>query len=127
MNMGNKIPQGNYVGYLWYSDANKPEEYIGDGASIDLNPFPFIVEGMLWDKNTKTSVMLNYTHRINVAIYPDVDDSAFQIYMGHKSGNKNLKFTTIWEERKDELCEGMKVLKPKASVFVGFDQEGTTD
>lgn len=119
--MENKIPNGNYSGYLWYSDTEKPEEYIGNGGSIDLNTFPYIAEGMLWDENTKTSVMINYTHKLHVAVYPNVDVSQSKVYLGHKSGEKNLKFSTIWKEEVDELCEGMKVLKPVANVFIGSE------
>jgi CRISPR type III-associated protein (TIGR04423 family) len=119
--MEHKIPPGNYIGYLWYSDQNEPKRYNnGDGASIDLNAFPFIAEGMLWDESTKTSVMINYTHKLNLAVYQNVDVRQVQTYLGHKT-DKNIKMTTIWAEVADELCAGLPVLKPKAKIFVGFE------
>ena len=123
--MENKIPAGNYHGYLWYSNAHEPTNYNGNGSSINLDDFPFIAEGMLWDESTKTSVMINYTHQLCVAVYKDVDDIQSKTFMGHKTGKRNLKLTTIWKEEEDELCDGMKVLKPIASVFVGYESHGT--
>lgn len=119
--MKNRIPKGDYQGYLWYSDAQEPKDYNGDGISINLEDFPFIAEGMLWDDTAKTSVMINYTHQLCVAVHKDIDDSQYKTFMGHRTSNRNIKFATIWKEEEDDLCEGMKVLKPIASVFVGFE------
>jgi len=119
--MENKRPNGKYIGYIWYSDQKEPNHYSGDGSSIDLNAFPFIAEGMLWDEEKKISVMLNYTHQLKVAIYNDVKIENPITYKGHKL--ENLKFTTIWAEEADPLCAGMMVLRPVANVFVGFDNQ----
>lgn len=121
--MENNIPSGNYIGYLWHSDASEPKQYSGDVASIDFNAFPFIAEGMLWDEEKKTTIMINYTHRLNIAIYENVSTEKTKIYMGHKTSKfkeKNIRMVTIWEEVPDPLCAGMNVLTPKANVFVGF-------
>lgn len=35
--------------------------------------------------------------------------------------NLKVRMAQIWEEREDNLCEGMKVKKLKKVVFIGFE------
>ena len=56
-----------------------------------------------------------------------VEQKTTQIFLA-KSNEENVnlkaKITQIWEEKEDENCENIKVLKPILQLFSGFELVG---
>lgn len=120
-----QIPQGNYIGYYWYSGAKEPVLVNGFfNPAMDKDSL-YIQEAMLWDVVKKISVMLQYTHRLIITCYylseMDLNENCIS-YQGHRLGeNKRVKFYRHWEEVPDLFCADLPVLKMKAQIFVGFE------
>ncbi len=132
--MTQEIKEAKYEGYLWLSDQSKPEVLNGDHPkSIALadGENPFVVEGLLWDSETGTSISIRYVDSryfvANHEVCPkDLAGSETYTpvsYLPHRiPGVKGLKFVRHWEKTQDPLCEGMDTLQLKANIFVGFEK-----
>ena len=46
-----------------------------------------------------------------------------KVFHSNRMKGYKLQFLQYWMEKEDVLCEGMKVLRPTKSVFVGFIKE----
>ena len=118
------IPSGNYQGYYWLSDAETPEKVNGKFDSNQIKINPFIIEGMLWDNDKKKSVMISHTGRYQIFEYNFNEIEGEMVekeYMAHRiEGENKVCFKQLWQAEEDANCEGMKVLKMKAQIFVGF-------
>lgn len=126
-----EIPQGNYQGYLWYSDASEPDVVNGPIASINLKKVSprFIVEGYLYDEINHKSYsvkMIDGEYRASCCQIPQKGKNAdFEVeditYLPNRVPDVgHLAFQRIWRPKDDVLCEGMPVLVPQEELFVGF-------
>ena len=133
-NKVNKVEQGNYVGYIWMSNENKPEvwkEPKSYSNELDASTNPFIVEGMLWDADREVSYSIKYVdgkyiaHRWDLNTDFKGEDYEYQkeTLTAHARMGGKLLFRRYWHAVEDAACLGMKVLKPYAQVFVGFNDK----
>lgn len=122
------IKNALYQGYLWWNNELKPIVFDG-GKSIKvmlIDGQRYVVEGVLWDEEHNLSYTIKYIDGNHVIIETELtkdleEMSDLQEYISNKlRGNPILLFRQIWQEEMDPLCEGMKVLVPGKSVFVGF-------
>lgn len=113
----------DFEGYYWYSD--KIEPYILDNEIIDKSIFkdlPFVVEANFYSESDKISIQVkNIDGEYHIGmIHLDSTDDA-QEYIAHDlEGVKKFRMVEAWEEKEDELLEGMKVLVPSWTAFAGF-------
>lgn len=121
------IEKSKYVGYLWYSNAQKPELYFGEeyAFTFDDNKNPFVIEGWLTDG--KTSIQIKYVDgkhllkKYNIEeLKKSIPNIVSKSYYPAFKGVSKLEFLQFWRPELDEFCEGMQVLRPAEFVFVGF-------
>ena len=139
------IESAKYEGYLWYSDNVTPEIFYGNVVSGDIafedNDNPFVVEGNLWNNETRESISVRYIdgHYYVRRTIVSTDELAgleasastdqavatsIKKYVPHRiEGVKFLKFLQYWAEEPDPMCEGMKALRPEKLVFIGFEND----
>lgn len=119
-------------GYLWWSDQQEPKIYDGNALDICLDETmnPFVVEGHLYDKETKESYSIKYVdgqYLINIYKVADEDlvNSANETksYLSNRMGDYRLRFLRYWEEKEDENCMDMPVLTLTKNVFIGFKEK----
>lgn len=122
----------NCEGYIWWSDQQAPKVYPNSPLDISLDETknPFIVEGLLYDKDNKKSYSIKYvdgqylTKEYNVEeqdfANPDNEQKSF---LSNRMDGRWLKFLRYWEEEKDENCMAMHVLTLTKNVFVGFNEK----
>lgn len=124
------IQAGKYQGYLWYSDEKSPKVFNEDEiTSIETKDNVFIVEGMLWQASSRTSIRITFVNgkqTVYVAEVP-IDDlhgngkATKEQYITHRMpGVSHLEFIRYWDLEPDPNCEGFDVLVPGALVFTGF-------
>ena len=119
------IPSGNYVGYYWMSDEEKPKRVNGN-IELPQSINPFIIEAMLWDEGRQKSIMITHTGKYQIFEYdlntlPTVGTLEEKAYMAHRlPGIEKVKFKQFWKAECDPNCAGMQVLLLKAQIFVGF-------
>lgn len=127
LNISNIPTNVPFDGYLWWSDETVPKVY--DGEKIPELPAsnnPFIVEGQLYDPDNKKSYAIRFVdgdYLINCFDLKKLNglDSIVKEYIPNRiDGKSKLYFKEFWRPVKDELCEGMEVLKPAEFVFIGF-------
>ncbi len=124
---------GDFVGYLWYSNSDKPEiinknvEKYLDFSKVDN---PFIIEGQLFDGYKSYSIkcadgeFIVYETEVGEK---DDDDVMSYVPNSHFEGVRGLKFVRRWVAENDSLCDseggdiGMPVLVPAELVFLGFE------
>lgn len=134
-----QIPNQLYEGYIWCSDAKKPEplgknfnhwERIKSNFSEE-KPNPFIIEGLLYFKegDTEKSIVIRHTGKYHIKeidlkkLPSDAVLEKYQ-YMPHRlDGVKKLKFQQLWLPEEDLLCGDMEVLKMKTLLFTGFMED----
>lgn len=127
------IPEGNYEGYYWVSDAPKPMKIqAGDSlASLkSVQKNPFIIEALLYDRQTQLSIHIQHTGRQQITCYDWkqfnesnlASDYSDQVtYVSQKiDGIEGVQFSRIWKKEPDALCANREVLKMHALVFSGF-------
>ncbi len=126
------IKQGKYQGYLWYSDEVHPRIFDDDELkSIETKENAFVVEGLLWQPSTYTSIRIayhdgkQYVYEITVS-QEDLNGNSEvtkEQFIAHRMpGISHLNFRRYWNLDSDPLCEGFDVLTPGALVFVGFNK-----
>lgn len=130
-----KTIEGNYEGYLWMSDATKPEMLEPDEASeivLDDNANPFVIEGELYDAGKGESVSVRFVdgRYIIKSFQVTADDLSgskqvtVKTYIAQRMpGIEKLKYLQYWEKVNDPLCEGMETLQPTDLVFVGLKKK----
>lgn len=123
-----KILKSTYQGYIWYSDADKPQIFNNEVFELEINETdkPFIIEGYLFDGINSISVKYIDGHYINKTFTLDElknVEYTEQIFLGHRMEGKQLRFRQYWRPLPDENCEGMTVLKPAENIFVGFNNK----
>ncbi|MDO9578463.1 MAG: TIGR04423 family type III CRISPR-associated protein [Candidatus Cloacimonadales bacterium] len=134
------IPKKKYTGYLWKSNSPTPDVLNAstyDFSNIEENPF--IIEGYLYSESENFSISIKqidgqyFISKIDLAEIdlknPPKDEITPHCYLSDpaifKKNNdfKYIKFIEFWEEKEDNLCENMKVLKPAWIAFLGFCKE----
>lgn len=122
----------NYEGYLWWSDQENPDVYNSKPIvsqtkkpiwpSPDTNPF--IIEGNLWDNNSKTSYLIRFIDGqylvYKFELNGDEKLTPLEYLPNPKLATTNLLFKEVWTAQPDPLCNGFEVLKPAFIAFVGF-------
>jgi CRISPR type III-associated protein (TIGR04423 family) len=89
------------------------------------NENPFIIEGNLFDKNHQFSYYIKYVDGEYLVFRYEMDKTedlfTLENYIPNKlPGVDKICFRQYWKSGPDDFCEGMEVLKPFTSVFVGF-------
>ena len=121
-------------GYLWWSNQQEPKVWQDEAIDICLDETknPFVVEGRLYDKETKESYSIKYVdgkYLINKYEVKDRDfsnpDNEIKCYLSNRIGKDDhwLRLLRYWEEKKDENCMGMPVLTLTKNVFIGFKEK----
>lgn len=127
-----KIEKATYEGYLWYSNESQPKILHGEEFEKEIanNENPFIIEGQLYDADRMHSISIKYVDGAYICNEYDVESTDFnkanvekKIFHSNRMEGVKLQFLQYWDEAEDDLCEGMKVLRPTKSVFVGFIKE----
>jgi len=147
----NKIKNGKYEGWIWESDKLNPHvidtssdletqlqakgiafQLNDNDITFDDNKNPFVIEGMLWNAETKTSVSIKYvdgkhiinTHEVKEEDLKGSETASVKMFMTHRIKEfKSLKMLQYWEEKEDEKCLKFKSLQPGRLVFIGFNKE----
>ena len=124
------IPQGNYQGYLWYSDELRPRIFDdNDILSIESKENAFIGEGMLWQPTTHTSFHITfhdgvqhvYTTEVAAEDMAGHGQTTHEQYVAHRMpGIAFLDFVRYWKSEADPFCEGFEVLVPGVLAFTEF-------
>lgn len=124
--------KGQYIGYIWWSNAKTPEVY-DEAKTIDIviedNINPFIIEGMLWDKDNNISVTIkNIDGKCQISSVC-VNDFKSNVkftekkFIAHRIKNASkLIFRQYWELKPNKDCLNMDVYIPTKLLFVGFEK-----
>lgn len=119
-------------GYLWWSDQQEPKVCQDEAIDLCLDETknPFVVEGQLYDKETKESYSIKYVDgQYLINIYKVTDEylvnsvNEIKCYLSNRMGDRWLRFLRYWEEKEDENCMGMPVLTFTKNVFIGFKEK----
>ena len=121
------IPSLDFEGYIWLSDSKEPkvlrsEKY--DFSSVEQNPF--IVEGLLYNESSKTSIHIQHAGEYQIFEYDlrtlsQIGQLEEVSFLPHRlAGVEKVNFKQVWIPESDENCIGMEVLKMKLLVFCGF-------
>jgi len=123
-----KIPDLNYEGYIWYSNAQQPEVIKGKFDIKRLTLLPFVIEGNLWNEHDKISINIKNidgNYLINIFDLKTVANffENTQEYVSHRIEHaKAYKIYQHWEAIEDDLCEKMSSYQPTWNAFVGFSK-----
>jgi CRISPR type III-associated protein (TIGR04423 family) len=123
-----EIPATSYVGYVWFSNSEKPKMlHKQDFEDRNISSNPFIVEALLFDEANNISVHILHDGSYNIIQYDleTLKSDGFQLvskaYLPHRlEGVEKVHFVQLWKAEEDSLCEGMLVDTLKATVFCGF-------
>jgi len=133
-----KIPKNcKYIGYLWLSNCKTPEEYHSPSdisefmKDIADNKNPFIIEGQLYSNEAKKSYSVKYIDGEHIVLeydlieipdnWDDLKKDDLKKFIPNRLSASKIVFMQYWEPQEDEFCQNMKVLKPAALVFLGFE------
>jgi len=111
----------SYEGYVQFSHRpiDLKKDIFPKSDDIDENDFKdgFIYEVHFFNgKDSITIKQINESWLVDKVENIPLKDT--QTYMG--INNLKIKMAQIWEEKPDELCEGMEVKKLQKVVFAGF-------
>lgn len=123
LNSFSELPEGQYNGYHWYSDA--PMAEVGsDPRMLTMEGNPFIVEGHWYDVTTSKAITYSNNGeggRLFLVDYTDVPEAHLftQEVLADPGllGIATLQLTTIWAPVIDPMCENMAVLKPVKQII----------
>lgn len=127
------IPNKEYFGYLWYSDAREPNIYEGMPFSPPEGDNPFIVEGNLIATDGSVSITIRHVGNqtlttefglADIDSIPD-DQKTVREYIAHRlKGYSKICFEVVWlpqPANNEELkADGFETLKPTFNVFKGL-------
>lgn len=127
LNQLSEIPDKDYQGYIWLSNASAPIYINGkfDFSEIKINPF--IVEAMLFAKDQSVSIQIKDTggnywiDQVEWDIEELINSNEFEDYEYIvKNSNQIIVIKEKWEEIPNPMCENMSVEHPSWRAFVGF-------
>ena len=110
-----------YEGYVQFS--HRPIDLERDlfprTTDIELdNQQSFVYEAHFC--NGQESIMIRQQNADWVVSKTDISSAEFETF--HGIAGLKVNMAQIWEEKPDELCEGMKVNKLQKVVFAGFEK-----
>lgn len=116
-----------FEGYYWYSNAKIPEvipqEPIKKGWFKEM---PFIIEANFYSREKKLSIQVRHVDGKYHVARIDLDHADASLldgpvtYLGHDLKGLDYQVVEAWEPKPDPLCDGMEVLQPSWTAFVGF-------
>lgn len=111
-----------YEGYVQFSDT-PIEDIWTDRSDIAIDPGKgFVYEAHFFNGEESVAIkQVNDSWLISKTDISDIDQGDIQSYFAKSS---NVKMAQIWEEKEDELCDGMKVMMLNKVVFAGFEKGG---
>lgn len=114
-----------FEGYYWYSDKSKPTCIVGEPIYRDwFTDLPFVVEANFYAPAEHISLQVRNIDGQYKFIWIDlnkVQEGEAKTYIGHDLGGRFFKLIEVWTEGPpDPLLEGMRMLLPSWSAFVGF-------
>lgn len=124
-----EIPNRNYEGYVWLSNAKEPILLPDESFDfLTVEPNPFVIEALLFDKDEKKSIHVQYTGEYQIFEYDlsklEKSNYVEKEYLPHRLKDvEKVLFKQIWLPEKDKNCAGFDVLKLKAIVFCGFNNK----
>lgn len=124
-----EIKRSEYQGYVWFSDSKTPVVLLNQEyeLNIDESQNPFVIEAYLFSAEDGLSHAVKFvdgkyihkTYSLNDYTSEEYDEKS---YFSVKEIGKKLLFRQYWRKEADVNCEGMDVLVPSRSVFVGFKE-----
>lgn len=129
--------EGNFRGYLWYSDAVFPKLIWDEPVTKDmLKSFPFVIEGQLYDQKNRIAIRIaNIDGAYHVAQMQLPANFAenqtyyasnkFARYSSKQEEHYDLQlnFYTHYEEKESQLQSGFVTKQPVWTAFVGFSED----
>lgn len=120
-----KIESRKYQGYIWYSDQRAPVLLAGDnewGCEKNEQDNHFIVEGQLWDEDTRTSISIKYVDgKYLVSTYQLGEKYDLVEYVPRNMpGVSRLQFARCWRSVADENCNNFETQVLDRVVFMGL-------
>ena len=120
-----KIEKKSYQGYLWYSNEQRPIILDGQsewGVEKDETANPFIIEGQLWDDESRTSISIKYVdgHYFKKEIVLSGEYDLVEYIPRRMPKVEKLLFARCWKTVNDELCEGFNAPKLDCVIFKGL-------
>ena len=132
------IPDFEYIGYIWEADEQSPDVF-STPKKCDWTKYKsYIVEGWLYCKEKEEELSIHIKHTGTQQIFeyhskefPPDSELVEVSYLPHRLKNniERVYFQQLWIPEKDPLCEdmedgeGMEVLKMKALIFTGFNNQ----
>jgi len=115
----------NYQGYVQFSHRpiDKEKDIFYDSKKVLVqNEDGFIYEAYFSNETQSITIkQINDSWFISTTDISKVDEKDIKEYITDiENFNYKIKMMQIWEEKEDELCEGMKVKKLSKVVFLGF-------
>ncbi len=124
-----KIPDHDYEGYIWGSEHQYPQVLKGEKFIAPLDSL-YIVEALLYCKAENISILIKHTgqtqiYQYNLSKFPKHIKQRSVSYLSHRLGDhiKRVNFQQIWIPESDPNCESWDVLKMRALIFTGFNQQ----
>jgi CRISPR type III-associated protein (TIGR04423 family) len=122
-----KIPASSqYEGYLWPSDAERPDVFHPGADFTDdfsATAIPFIVEGWLYDKAEQKSYAIRYLDGKYIRTEYDLaaTDKHRIEYQAHDlQPVTRFRVAEHWAPEEDPNCARMEVLRHAWTAFAGF-------
>lgn len=120
-----KIEKRKYQGYIWYSNANKPELLLGNEEwerELDELANPFIIEGQLWDDASRTSISIKYVDGQYIVKSYQLEEAYDLVeFIPHKMPSvSRLLFARCWKPIIDKNCSNFETLVLDRIIFKGF-------
>ena len=109
---------GKFEGYLWESDKQEPQIYIGDNLltnkTFNSDENPFCIEGLLFDKTTGHSVSIKYVdgeYKIKKYSFKTDADGNIHFYVFKENEKKECVWQEVTCEVKERYYKGSSKLK----------------
>ena len=112
----------DYQGYVQFSHRpiDKQKDIFLNGNVKVEDETGFIYEAHFCNGKDSINIkQVNDSWLVDETINTPLDDT--QVFIA--INNLKVKMAQVWEEKEDELCEGMKVKKLTKTVFAGFKGE----
>lgn len=127
--------KGQFVGYIWMSNA--PLHYVMTSpAALPAWTALHQNQGFIWEANLYQQDKLSITIRqvndgwlVSQVTWQSAPAKAAGEFLEHRylgrgmSNDQMLTVREAWQPEPDPLCEGMAVLTPAWTAFVGFSKK----
>lgn len=112
-----------WEGYYWLSDQDRPCAIIST-SDLEGNELSYVVEALLQQGDHRLHIVhVGEGHQIthyDLSMVPSDAQVDMQDYYSHRLDHGRIRFRRIWLPEKDDLCDGLPVLRMKAFVFDGL-------